>query len=154
MAISIREAKPKDAAAIARLILELATTLGEHSPISEAYAGRYLSTSTGAILLAESQERVIGLLSYSMRPDLYHAASTCLIEELVVEEGTRGQGVGSLLLTELLSRLATMDCPEVSVSTMPENTEAIKFYRKHGLIDQAILLERHFKLQHRADKGG
>ncbi len=105
MNIVIREARPTDAAAIVRLIHELAQTAGENSPIAEAYVEKYFASPLGTILLAEKQHEVIGLLSYSLRPDLYHAGNTCLIEELVVREAARGHGVGGALLTDLLSRL-------------------------------------------------
>lgn len=145
MNITIREARrTTDVVDIVRLINELAATGGEHSPLTETYVATYLSSPTSKILLAERQNRVVGLLSYSLRPDLYHAALSCLIEELIVQEAVRGQGVGSALTTELLARLATMDCAEVSVAAMPTNARAIKFYRTHGLVEEAVFLEKHF----------
>ena len=97
------------------------------------------------ILLAEQHDQVIGLLSYSLRPDLYHAGQVCLIEELVVEAAQRGQGVGSALLTELLSRLSAAGCVEVALAVMSDNAPAIKLYRQHGLTDEALFLEKHFQ---------
>jgi ribosomal protein S18 acetylase RimI-like enzyme len=143
MPITIRDATPQDTPAIVRLIRELAATGGEDSPLTETYAARYLAEPACTVLLAESEQQVIGLLSYSLRPNLYHAAATCLIEELVVQETERGHGVGNLLLEELLRRLPALGCAEVSVTTMPDNTAAIRFYRKHGLVDEALYLERH-----------
>lgn len=144
MDITIREAELADAVDVVRLINELAAIDGERSPITETYVVTYLSSLTSKILLAERQSSVVGLLSYSLRPDLYHAALSCLIEELIVQEDVRGQGVGSALMTELLARLATIDCAEISVATMPDNTRAIKFYRAHGLAEECLFLERHF----------
>jgi ribosomal protein S18 acetylase RimI-like enzyme len=143
MDIIIREAGAHDAPAIVQLIGELASG-DDHSPIAEAYVHRYLSSSRGEILLAELEGRVVGLLSYSVRPDLYHAADACLIEELVVHHGVRRQGVGGALLTELLSQLAALGCAEVSVAAMPDNNEAIRLYRAHGLTEEAVFLEKHF----------
>jgi ribosomal protein S18 acetylase RimI-like enzyme len=85
-----------------------------------------------------------GVLTYSVRPDLYHAAPTGLIEELVVRQSMRGQGVGGALLDELFSRLTALGCAEVSVTTMPDNAAAIEFYKAHGLTDEALFLEKHF----------
>jgi hypothetical protein len=80
----IHHAGPFDAAAIVRLIQELAESLGEQSPITPDYTQNYFSTPGRGILLAEQDGASIGLLSYSIRPNLYHAAPTALIEELVV----------------------------------------------------------------------
>jgi ribosomal protein S18 acetylase RimI-like enzyme len=143
MGIVIREAESGDVAVIVQLIQELATST-ERSPITETYVMQYLDSPTSTILLAETQGNVVGLLSYSLRPDLYHAANSCLIEEIVVQESMRGRGVGSTLLTELLSRLSSKDCAEVSLAVMSDNTGAIRFYKRHGLREEALFLERHF----------
>jgi ribosomal protein S18 acetylase RimI-like enzyme len=109
-----------------------------------------MSLPASKVILAEARGQVVGLLSYSIRPDLYHAGNSCLIEELIVQETFRGQGVGSALMTELFTRLAYEDCVEVSVTTMADNTPAIQFYRSQDLTDDAVYLEKHFQL----DTGG
>ena len=143
-AIHVREATLTDALDVVRLIGEHAASSGEQTPITEGYVATYLANSTSRILLAEVQNRVVGLLSYSIRPDLFHAAPSCYLEELIIEETARGQGVGSALVTELFSRLVSLSCAEVSVAVMSTNQRAIKFYRIHGLTEEALYLEKHF----------
>jgi ribosomal protein S18 acetylase RimI-like enzyme len=144
MNITIREAKAGDESLIAGLVKELAQSMGESSPITAGYVESYLSFPGNNVLLAEEDSRPIGLLSFSVRPNLYHAARSALIEEMIVHDVARGRGVGSALMTELFRRLAEMGCAEVSVSTMPDNEGALRFYRSHGLVDEAVFLERHF----------
>jgi len=143
MSLQIRPGGLDDAGAIVRLIRELATAYGEESPVTEASAREYLSSPGSHVLLAGRAGQAIGLLSYTIRPNLYHAGPTALIEELVVQASERGSGVGSALLSELLSELARLGVVEVSVSTMPDNQRAKRFYQAHGLIDEAIFLEKH-----------
>src|SRR5512143_3460418 len=135
MSITVRPAASTDAHAVVELIGELARNYGETSPITPAVVQEYLAFPGNNVLLAEEGGLVAGLLSYSLRPNLYHAANSALIEELVVRESARGQGVGSALMSELLRRLPSQDCAEVSVTTMPDNERAIRFYRSHGLVD-------------------
>ena len=123
----------------------MATFLAEKSAITSDYAQIYLSFPDRGILLAEQAGDVIGLLSYSIRPDLYHAAPTALIEELVVSAAARGQGVGSALLQAAEEALHEAGCVEISVSVMPGNQHAIRFYRAHGLTDEAVYLEKHLE---------
>jgi ribosomal protein S18 acetylase RimI-like enzyme len=146
MELTIRDARPQDSAAIVRLIAELAATAEDRSPISEAYVERYLSSPMSNALLAELKGSAVGLLSYSIRPDLYHAADACLIEEFVVHETVRGHGVGSALLAELFSRLDGARCAEVAVAALRDNTRAICFYRSHGFDEESVLLERHLEV--------
>jgi ribosomal protein S18 acetylase RimI-like enzyme len=143
--IEIREAGPADAAVVTELVRELARSGGEHSPIEEDYARSYLEVEDSRVLLAVRGSEVVGLLSYSVRPNLFHAGPCGLVEELVVREGRRGQGVGGLLLRHLLERCRSAGCAEVSISTMPGNRAALALYRRLGFADEAVLLERHFR---------
>jgi ribosomal protein S18 acetylase RimI-like enzyme len=145
MTILIRSAQLEDALVIVGLIAELAERIGEHSPISENYVNTYISHRDNNILLAEENGQVVGLISFSIRPDLYHAANSCLIEELIVTAGARERGVGSALIDEVIQHACALKCAEVGVSTLEENKEAITFYNKHGFVDEAVLLEMHLE---------
>jgi ribosomal protein S18 acetylase RimI-like enzyme len=142
----IRAAKVDDADQIVRLIQELATNLDESSPITASYVCQSIKSPGFGILLAEETGQVVGLLSYSIRPSLFHAANSGLIEDLVVDEAFRGKSIGSALLKELMSQLEAMGCAEVSVTTMPDNAGAQRFYKAHGLVDEAVYLEKHFEV--------
>ena len=140
---TIRDATPADSAAIASLIQDLAQSTGETSPITPTYVNTYLAFPGCSIMLAEEDGQIAGLLSYSIRPNLYHNGDTALIEELIVKSAWRDRGVGSTLLEALLARLKTSGCVEVSVTTLPDNQGAVRFYRAHGLVDEAVYLEKH-----------
>jgi GNAT superfamily N-acetyltransferase len=140
----IRDAQSADAAEIAALIAELAQAIGETSPITPAFVHTYLAFPGSHILLADTQGQIAAMLSYSIRPNLYHSGDTALIEELIVREAWRGQGLGGRLLEAALARFETLGCAEVAVTTLPENDGAIRFYRAHGLVDEAVYLEKHF----------
>ena len=138
--LSIRPALPADAAAIVRLIHQM----GPDSALTEDYVLHYLSGTERGILLACLDEQAAGLLSYSVRADLYHAGNCVLIEELVVDIGVRGQGIGGALMEALLRRAEGLGCREISLVVMPDNEAAIRLYKTHGLVEEALYLERHF----------
>lgn len=144
MPVLIRDAHAGDAPTVVRLIVELARSEDETSPISAAFVAAYLATPNCFLLLAESEGQVVGLLSYSTRPDLYHAAPSVMIDQLIVSEAYQGSGIGSALLAEVFERAQAAGAAEVSVTTMPDNAGAQRFYRAHGLLDEAVFLERHF----------
>lgn len=139
--LCIRDATVDDAHSIVRLIRQL----GEDADVTEDYVLHYLSGTDRRILLAQRGDSVQGLLSYSVRADLFHAGNSVLIEELVVDEECRGEGVGSALMSALLDALHDLNCREVCLAVMPENEGAIRFYKRHGLTEEALFLERHFK---------
>lgn len=144
MNISIKKATSHDASSVVRLIQQLAAQIGETSPVTESFVVEYLAFAGSNILLAEDNGQTIGLLSYSLRPNLYHAADSCLIEELITDEKYRGRGVGSALMEHLLEALKEQNCAEISVSTEKTNLPAIQFYHRHGLVDEFLFLEKHF----------
>jgi len=144
MGLQIRPAQRADAPRLAALIGQLAASIGESSPLTEEYVQRYLDWPGCDILVAEEGDQVVGLLSYSLHPNLYHAGQVGLIEEFVVDAAVRHRGVGSALMDRLLQQLVAQGCVEVSVSTLLSNLKAISFYRAHGFQDEALLLERHF----------
>jgi len=143
MKIIIRDASARDKSTIAKLIQELAAIEGDPSQVHDDYIEKYLADSNVGILLAEIDGKVIGLLSYAIRPNLYHAGIACLIDELVVSEKERNNQAGTALIIALLGRLKAMKCIEVSVAVMPDNLKAKDFYRKHGFKSEISLLERH-----------
>ncbi|MCU0611268.1 MAG: GNAT family N-acetyltransferase [Candidatus Eisenbacteria bacterium] len=144
MAVIVREAVLGDAGAVVKLIGEMAAEGEASSPITESYVNTYLASPAGKVLVAEQGEQVVGMLSYSIRQDLFHAGPVGHIEELVVHREARGQGIGAALLTEALSRLRAGGCVEVSLNVMPDNDSAIRLYRRHELTEETLGLERHF----------
>ncbi len=143
--MQIRDATSDDAAAVVSIVQQMADDDGDASPLNEDYARFYLASDQRGALLAEQDGQVVGLLSYSIRPDLYHAGGSALIELLVVRGGQRGVGVGAALVQVLMSRVEDQGCVEVSVSTMPENQGAIRFYQRLGLTEEAVYLEKHLR---------
>ncbi len=144
--MNIRDANPndpQDVQVICVLIRELAESIGESSPVSPGFVRKYLSHPGSAVLLAEEGGMVCGLLSYAVKPDLYHAGYSAEIEALVVTRQARGKGVASLLISHILNLGESSGWAEISVSTGFDNRAAQDLYRRHGLRDESLLLERH-----------
>ena len=142
--MNIRAATPQDAPDIIRLMRILAGDANETIRLDAQGVKAFLAQGGSSVLLAEREGRTVGLLSLSMRANLFHAGLTCTIEELVVDEDARRQGVGSALLNEAIHRSQNAGCAEISISTTADNKEAIALYRRFGLVDEAVLLEKHF----------
>ena len=64
----------------------------------------FLEKPGNTILLAEVDGQVVGLLSYTVSFDLWHAGDCCLIRELIISARNRQQGLGGLLLEEVFRR--------------------------------------------------
>ncbi len=141
--VAVRYAEEDDAVEIAGLVVMLAAELGEPTPVTAAYVAEYLHRPGCRALLAVRSAELLGLLSYSFRPSLYHAADSCTVDELIVKPAERNGGIGTLLLEEVIRLAREWGCAEISLGVMKSNQDALRFYLRHGFEDQALLLERH-----------
>ena len=141
--VSVRPAEDDDVVEIAGLVAMLAAELGDPTPVTPAYVADYLHRPGCHALLAVRSSEVLGLLSYSFRPSLYHAADSCMVDELIVRLAERSGGIGTLLLNEVIRLAREGGCAEVSLGVMKSNQAALRFYLRHGFEDEALLLERH-----------
>jgi len=145
----IRQATVEDSGVIAQLMTQLIEASGyegwQVSPEQIEESLRKMADSDAyQVLLAEDEGQVVGLLSLSFRQTLFHAAPSALIDELVVERGHRGRGVGRQLIAEAIERCRAAGCCEVEVSTERSNEAAQGFYRQHGFSHEAVLFELEF----------
>jgi ribosomal protein S18 acetylase RimI-like enzyme len=143
MQVEIRAATALDAPAAVGLMAQLAEFgHGQVDPGVEERFRRMIESPQYAIFVAEaSQGQVVGLLSMSQRWTLWHTGPCALIEELVVDEGARRQGIGRALIQAALDWARAQGCSEVELSTEPDNRQAQAFYRRLGFESTALLLE-------------
>jgi GNAT superfamily N-acetyltransferase len=143
MQVRIHPASPSDALAAVGLMAQLAEF--SHGQVDTGVEDRFramLELPTHAIFVAEDEkEQVTGLLTISQRWTLWHTGPCALIEELVVDEGVRGQGVGRALIQAAIDWAKAQNCSEVEVSTEADNLKAQAFYRRLGFESAALLLE-------------
>jgi ribosomal protein S18 acetylase RimI-like enzyme len=144
MAVDIRDACGADALAVCALVRELAASSGERTPITDAWVREFQSFPGNGMLVAADGGEVVGVLSFSSRPSLFHAGTSGLIEDLVVTARRRRQGIGKLLVEAFLARARSRAWVEVSVSTSRDNRQALDFYRRLGLDEEYVFLEKHF----------
>jgi ribosomal protein S18 acetylase RimI-like enzyme len=69
------------------------------------------------------------------------ADGTGEIDSIFVEEHVRGQGIGTELMQRALAWLDSMNVTSKIVSVMPENDEALAFYRQFGFYPRSLLLQ-------------
>jgi ribosomal protein S18 acetylase RimI-like enzyme len=126
--LTIREAAPRDAEAISKL-------LGELGFPSDAGALRRrlpVLSKAGTPPLVADEAAVIGVLSWHVMPVLHRPTPVGRVSMMVVAEEARGRGVGAALLAEAERRIAAAGCALVEVTSNIELGDAHAFYRAHG----------------------
>jgi ribosomal protein S18 acetylase RimI-like enzyme len=142
--VTVRDARPDEAPLVANLIRELAVSEDVESGVTSALVRAYQEYGDSGVLVAELDGEVVATLTYFIRPGLFHGGDWGYIDELVVTAAARGRGAGDALVTEAMRRFEAADCKEAAVATVFGNDRAAALYRKHGLVDEALQLERHF----------
>lgn len=148
-AVTIVEPSEADLPAIQDLLVELVAHVDDEAPDHlvveriDARCRTILVDPDAQVLIARRGETVVGFINFTTRRTVYHDAPSGLIDELIVAERFRGQGIGKRLVAATLDRCRQLGCSEVEVSTLKSNHEARAFYRRCGFDEDAVLLEIH-----------
>lgn len=126
----IRNATPADAADIARLLGQLG-----YASSAEAVPARLASLARegGVVFVAvDADGRVQGVASGSRFTTLHAGDQVAYITALVVDDRTRGQGVGRALVAELERWAIGHGCTRLSVTSAEHRDDAHAFYPRCG----------------------
>jgi ribosomal protein S18 acetylase RimI-like enzyme len=138
--VNVRRARPGDASHVFALVDQLGYT-PDHRGFDEVFA-QVVRHPEAAVFVAVEGLRVIGYLSLSQRPQIRLGGRSAHIDELVVDEKRRGEGVGTALLEAAMSHARGLGCKRVDLSTARSRQSYQRgFYLAHGFkeIDSALL---------------
>ncbi len=145
MRIQTREATLNDFDTIYELIGKLSSFSHVEKTGRESVEETYedlLADYDHLILVATSENKVLGFVSVFLRKSLSHRNMTATIDEIVVSENFRGQGIGAELINSTVERATRLNCCEMEVVTEKDNAEARRFYRRCGFHKVMVFLER------------
>lgn len=135
--ISIREARPSDAASVARLLLG-GTLFPEHehadavSDYADALA-EIVATPGSTMLVAEIDGDVVGMCEVITFRHVQHRGGRCAeLESLHVAARHRSHGIGSALLAAALAFAREHGCYRLQLTTNRRRLDAHRFYERHG----------------------
>ena len=127
--VRIRDAVDDDADVMAELILELGY---EVQAAEVATRLMTLRSNNQAVLLAETDGRVVGVLTTSRTLVLHRPRPVGRISMLVVSQAHRSAGVGALLVGAAEARLREQGCGLVEVTSTVVRERAHVFYERLG----------------------
>ncbi len=131
----IRKAKPTDLQHILDLIVELAVFEKEPNAV-EVTVDDLMSSGFGArpdftCFVAEGNTKIIGIALVYTRFSTWKGRVLHL-EDLIVSEAMRGQGIGSALLDQVVRFADELKVKRVCWEVLDWNTPAIEFYEAKG----------------------
>ena len=123
------------AGVVGRLLYEFNTEFETPGPSAEEFAARFrflLTRTDVLVLLSGTPVATTGLAFLTLRPTLYYDGALAQLEELYVQPGLRGQGVGTALLTTAVQEVGERGGAEMHINVDEVDRDARRFYERHG----------------------
>lgn len=117
--------------ALAGLLPQLSRTAGR---VSADAVARLVEHPGTMLLVARVADRVVGSLTLVVFPLLTGARAR--IEDVVVDESARGQGVGSALTLEALRLAGGAGARSVDLTSRPSRVAANRLYQRLGFAER------------------
>ncbi|CAG5068308.1 hypothetical protein DYBT9623_01037 [Dyadobacter sp. CECT 9623] len=133
MTVSTRHGREDDIPAIFELVKELAVyerALNQVSNNVEKMTRDY-HEKLYDFFVAESDSKIIGLSLYYFRYSTWKG-KRLYMEDIIVTESMRGNGIGKILFDATVSAAKETGCTGMLWQVLDWNTSAVGFYRKYG----------------------
>jgi ribosomal protein S18 acetylase RimI-like enzyme len=130
MDVTIRDARPADARALAGLIGQLGYPTTAQAV--EQRLERLASSEADRLVVAESNGEIVGLSSLHTSLTLEYNEPAAKLSAIIVDERHRGRGVGEALVTEMEAEARRRGCCLIFLTTAARRAEAHAFYRQIG----------------------
>jgi GNAT superfamily N-acetyltransferase len=134
--VSVRRAVAGDEREVLRLIVALATYEHQRDAVTatEASLTETLFNPNPQVFahLAELNGRAVGLALWFLTYSTWTARPSLYVEDIYVDEGCRGRGIGRRLFEVLGEEAAARNCARIDWAVLDWNDSAMAFYRRLG----------------------
>jgi GNAT superfamily N-acetyltransferase len=136
----IRPATVEDWPAVAGLLVELGRDVSSSAAANPSYVirfGGHLARRETRTLVAQAADgTVLGFLDLEFRQRLGHPRPQAWVNDFVVTEPARGQGVGGALMAHAEDLARRRGCFRMSLETSAWRLETHRFYERKGWTDK------------------
>ncbi|PSR11886.1 MAG: GNAT family N-acetyltransferase [Bacteroidetes bacterium] len=133
--INIRSGNKADLPAVHQLVRELAIYEKEEASFTATLADyeRDYEAQVFECLVAETEDKIVGMALYYLTYSTWKGRMLYL-EDFVINEAWRKEGIGQRLFDALLVRAGELECRLVKWQVLDWNEPAIRFYEKNEAI--------------------
>ncbi len=132
----LREVRASDAAAVARLFDQLGYPRAEEAVAAQL---RGLESGREAVFVAsDAAGTLVGVACVATVSFVNEGALRARLTAIVVDEATRGAGVGAALLRRAEGWARDVGCNKIELTTHERREDAHAFYRGQGYQQQAL----------------
>jgi Acetyltransferases len=135
----IRKCVSADFQQIAALLVQLWPQKAQNLSKLRGAFDRAMASTTQRYVCATENGEIVGFASFSMKNSLWQEALLANLDELVVDEASRGQGIGGALLDYVVEIARKTGCGRIELDSAFHRTEAHEFYERRGFEKRAFL---------------
>ncbi|SCZ02890.1 PhnO protein [Flavobacterium anhuiense] len=128
---NIRKAENQDLDFVYKAICELENEVLDFE-VFEMIFNENISNSKNLYLIAENETEGLGFISFHTQNLLHHCGLVGEIQEFFIHKKYRGQGVGRLLINEILSFAEKNALKSIEVTTNKKRVENVAIYENLG----------------------
>lgn len=135
--VTVRLATEKDVPQLVPLVRSLVESCGEQPPSDDKMAGviaRQIEDKDHEYIVAESEGRIFGCVLVCYYLSTWAGAPYAMLQDFIVEEGWRNQGVGSTMLAYARSRARLRKCVRIDLIIKAGREDAKRFFRRWGFV--------------------
>jgi GNAT superfamily N-acetyltransferase len=136
--LDVREARESDLPQLVSLLAQLspADPAREDTSSTEAYSASFAAVAADPgykLLVLDADGQLTGTLALIVIQNLSHrGAPFAIIENVVVDGGSRGKGYGELLIRHAVRLARDAGCYKVSLTSNKQRQDAHRFYDRLG----------------------
>jgi len=128
---NIRKAENQDLDFVYKAICELENEVLDFEFFKIIF-NENISNSKNLYLIAENETEGLGFISFHTQNLLHHCGLVGEIQEFFIHQKYRGQGVGKLLINEILSFAEKNALKSIEVTTNKKRVENVAIYENLG----------------------
>lgn len=133
MTLMIREAKPDDADALARLYRQLDADAAVAVSTVERLLREIAAYPSYRAFVAEDDGTIAGTYLLLIMPTLgRRCRPAAVVEDVVVDSALRGRGIGGDMMRHAMEEARSADCYKLVLSSNVSRTDAHRFYESLG----------------------
>jgi len=141
--IRIAAATPRDVSALVHLLSLLFAVEKDFTPDPVRQRRGLLKIirepRSGIILVMKKGSAVVGMVNLIFTVSTAEGGRVAILEDLVLEPGYRGQGLGSKLVRYAIRYVRDRGMTRITLLTDRTNRRAITFYQRQGFIRSAMI---------------
>jgi GNAT superfamily N-acetyltransferase/catechol 2,3-dioxygenase-like lactoylglutathione lyase family enzyme len=135
--VKIRSCDVDDFPAIVVLLQQLWTTKPLDLNALQAVYSRAVTSLNQKLIVSEAEEKVVGFCSLTIKNSFWQAGNIGVVDELIVAETHRGNGIGKLLMEKAEQIARDNNCKRIELESSFHREEAHQFYKGIGFKPRA-----------------